>query len=89
MTGRAAAPPPGRRGGASPHDERRQRRRTARVLRRAREPQGTADTRYQQNQEWAEDPAHECYSKERGIHQQIDGAADDGDEKAEGDAGVR
>ncbi|MFD4371210.1 hypothetical protein [Streptomyces sp. NPDC058486] len=56
---------------------------------RSEELRGLADLWYQQNKEWAEDPAHEGYSKNHGIYSQIEGAANDGNKKAEGVGGVQ
>jgi hypothetical protein len=56
---------------------------------RRAELQSLADLWYQQNTGWAEDPAHEGYSKDHGIYSQIEGAANDGNKKAEGVAGIQ
>ncbi|WP_175412780.1 hypothetical protein [Streptomyces sp. TRM64462] len=56
---------------------------------RTQELQQIADIWYQQNKEWAEDPTHEGYSKDHGIYKQIGEAANDGNKKAEGVAGVQ
>lgn len=53
------------------------------------ELQSLADIWYQQNKEWAEDPAHEGYSKGHGTYSQIEGSANDGNKKAEGVSGNR
>ncbi|MFI2291368.1 hypothetical protein [Streptomyces niveus] len=57
--------------------------------RRTQELQQIADIWYGQNQEWAEDPAHEGYSQDHGVYKQIGEAANDGNKKAEGVAGVQ
>ncbi|MET7622044.1 hypothetical protein [Streptomyces sp. NPDC005408] len=57
--------------------------------RRTQELQQIADIWYGQNEKWAEDPAHEGYSKDHGIYKQIGEAANDGNKKAEGVAGVQ
>ncbi|WP_228978080.1 hypothetical protein [Streptomyces sp. DH12] len=51
------------------------------------ELQNLADIWYQQNEKWAEDPAHEGYSKGHGTYAQIEGSANDGNKKAEGVSG--
>ncbi|WP_260463738.1 hypothetical protein [Streptomyces sp. TRM72054] len=51
------------------------------------ELRGLADIWYQQNKEWAEDPAHEGYSRNHGVYSVIGAAANDGNKKAEGIAG--
>ncbi|MFJ7127402.1 hypothetical protein [Streptomyces sp. NPDC098101] len=53
------------------------------------ELQNLADLWYQQNKDWAEDPAHEGYSKNHGAYSQIEGAANDGNKKAEGVSGTQ
>ncbi|MGW2112027.1 hypothetical protein [Streptomyces sp. NPDC001948] len=56
---------------------------------RSEELRGLADLWYQQNKDWAEDPTHEGYSKDHGIYSQIEGAANDGNKKAEGVSGTQ
>ncbi|MGY1582915.1 hypothetical protein [Streptomyces sp. MN13] len=56
---------------------------------RSEELRGLADLWYQQNKEWAEDPTHEGYSQDHGIYSQIEGAANDGNKKAEGVSGTQ
>lgn len=46
-----------------------------------------ADEWYSVNSDWAEDPAHEGYSKSYGVYDTIGAAANDGNKKAEGVAG--
>ncbi|MEU9604671.1 hypothetical protein [Streptomyces sp. NPDC048057] len=50
---------------------------------------GLADEWYQVNEEWAKDPDHEGYSKNQGVYDQIAAAANDGNKKAEGVAGIQ
>ncbi|MFF4093046.1 hypothetical protein ACFYYY_04145 [Streptomyces sp. NPDC001834] len=57
--------------------------------RRTRELQQIADIWYQENTKWAEDPTHEGYSQDHGVYKQIGEAANDGNKKAEGVAGVQ
>ncbi|MEU8619200.1 hypothetical protein [Streptomyces sp. NPDC048623] len=56
---------------------------------RSQELRGLADLWYTQNKDWAEDPTHEGYSKDHGIYSQIEGAANDGNKKAEGVGGIQ
>ncbi|MEU4134013.1 hypothetical protein [Streptomyces wuyuanensis] len=56
---------------------------------RRTELQSLADLWYQENKDWAEDPAHEGYSKSHGTYKQIEEAANDGNKKAEGVAGIQ
>ncbi|MFP1627665.1 hypothetical protein ACLB9X_21400 [Streptomyces sp. 5K101] len=56
---------------------------------RSEELRGLADLWYRENKEWAEDPTHEGYSKDHGIYSQIEGAANDGNKKAEGVSGTQ
>ncbi|MEU0441316.1 MULTISPECIES: hypothetical protein [unclassified Streptomyces] len=51
------------------------------------ELQAIADIWYEQNKEWAEDPAHEGYSGQHGVYKQIDESANDGNKKAQGVSG--
>ncbi|GGR20437.1 hypothetical protein [Streptomyces roseolus] len=53
------------------------------------ELQKLADIWYAENKEWAEDPAHEGFSKNQGVYSQIEGSANDGNKKAEGVAGIQ
>ena len=46
-----------------------------------------ADEWYKVNSDWAEDPAHEGYSKDHGVYSSIGASANDGNKKAEGVAG--
>ncbi|MEU7020267.1 DUF6571 family protein [Streptomyces sp. NPDC046203] len=54
---------------------------------RSGELRGLADLWYKENTDWAEDPRHEGYSKNHGVYSQIEGAANDGNKKAEGVSG--
>ncbi|MCZ7457643.1 hypothetical protein [Streptomyces sp. WMMC940] len=51
---------------------------------RNKELRSLADIWYAQNKEWAEDPAHEGYSKDHGVYSVIGASANDGNKKAEG-----
>jgi hypothetical protein len=46
-----------------------------------------ADVWYERNEQWAEDPTHEGYSKNQGAYSVIGASANDGNKKAEGIAG--
>ncbi|MFI5899327.1 hypothetical protein [Streptomyces cyaneofuscatus] len=46
-----------------------------------------ADEWYKVNSDWAEDPAHEGYSKNHGVYDSIGASANDGNKKAEGVVG--
>ncbi|MFD6534538.1 hypothetical protein [Streptomyces sp. NPDC060184] len=46
-----------------------------------------ADVWYQQNGQWAEDPAHEGFSQDTGVYSKIGASANDGNKKAEGIVG--
>ncbi|MEU0834154.1 hypothetical protein [Streptomyces sp. NPDC005969] len=48
-----------------------------------------ADIWYAKNENWAEDPAHEGYSKGHGVYSTIGASANDGNKKAEGVAGIQ
>ncbi|MGW2838431.1 hypothetical protein ACWCWD_11610 [Streptomyces sp. NPDC001493] len=54
-----------------------------------KELQSLADCWYQKNQSWAEDSAHEGYSGQHGVYSQIEAAANDGNQKAKGVAGIQ
>ncbi|MER5852559.1 hypothetical protein ABT126_37605 [Streptomyces sp. NPDC002012] len=56
---------------------------------RCLELQSLADIWYRENKDWAEDPAHEGFSKNQGIYAQIEGSANDGNKKAEGVKGIQ
>ncbi|WP_432249604.1 hypothetical protein ACRAR1_21075 [Streptomyces sanyensis] len=51
---------------------------------RNEELRALADVWYAHNKEWAEDPAHEGYSKNHGVYGSIGASANDGNKKAEG-----
>ncbi|MFF3688054.1 hypothetical protein [Streptomyces sp. NPDC002187] len=57
--------------------------------RRRTEIQSLADLWYQENKGWAEDPTPEGYSQGHGTYKQIEEAANDGNKKAEGVAGIQ
>ncbi|MCP9945296.1 hypothetical protein LUX12_11700 [Streptomyces somaliensis] len=48
-----------------------------------------ADVWYENNKEWAENPNHEGFSNQHGVYGKIESAANDGNKKGEGVAGVQ